>query len=202
MLREYTVLKGKNSTRVIMALFAVAAIFIIAWEQFHGTGFEDIVWRPHYIFTYAPAIALIIASIFRSYILYAISVGLFILHQIIAIVFLSYRDGAYTSFYLFETITEYALLAIGVALFLQVVLFFFGRADIVALTHTTMVFVIITMLLTFLPQILQTFNLKLFIPDTLHAICLGMSFLAFTRGIEKAEEQVESVEFTEVTAEG
>ena len=190
MIRGYTVMQGKKSSRINTVLFAVLAIFIVAVAQFAHTasGGET---RPEFFFAYAPAIAMIFAAIFRSYLIYFVASLFYTAHQFISIMLLSMQAGAYTGFELFETVTEYILFAVAACLLWQVILFWAGHADIVAVTHTTMVFVIAALLLTFLPYIIRAFSVDIYITDSYNVVALGFSFLAFAHGIEKKPEKEE-----------
>ena len=183
----YTVMCAKKSSRINGIVFAVLALIIIGTAQFfyaRGGG----ALAPDFYLAYAPGIAIILAVCLRSYLVYLLAIGFYTAHQIIGILLLSFKAGAYTSFELFETATEYILFALAGCLLWQAILFWLGHADIVALTHTTMIFVVFSLLLTFLPYIIRVFHLNLYITDSYNVVCLGFSFLAFAHGIEKAPD--------------
>lgn len=190
MIRDYTVMRGKRSSRINTIVFALLAMFAVALAQFFYAK-QGGALRPEFFFAYAPAIAMVLAALFRSYLIYFLGTLFYVLHQFIGIVLLSMESGAYTSFELFETVTEYILFAVAACLLWQVILFWGGNANIVALTHTTMVFVIAALLLTFLPYIISAFSVDVYITDSYNVVALGISFLAFAHGIEKkpAEEK-------------
>lgn len=190
MIRHYTVMQGKRASRINTVVFAVLAILIVAVAQFFYTASEGEM-RPEFFFAYAPAIAMVFAAAFRSYLVYFLGILFYTLHQFVSILLLSMRTGAYTGFELFETVTEYILFAVAGCLLWQVILFWMGHADIVALTHTTMVFVIAALLLTFLPYIIQAFSVEIYITDSYNVVALGISFLAFAHGIEKKPTEEE-----------
>ena len=184
MLNRYSIMREKKSSRINTVIFAVLAIVIIAGAQFFQVmgGGEG---RPEFILAYAPAIAMLFAAAFRSYLVYLVGVVFYTVHQFISVVLLSMQAGAYTSFELFETVTEYVLFALGACLLWQAILFLAGHANIVALTHTTMVFVVFSLLLTFLPYIIRVFSVDVYITDSYNVVALGFSFLGFAHGIEE-----------------
>lgn len=192
MIREYTVMQGKKSSRINTVLFAVLAMIIVAVAQFVHTanGGEA---RPEFFFAYAPAIAMVFSAIFRSYLIYFLAALFYAVHQFVSILLLSMKSGAYTSFEMFETVTEYILFAVAACLLWQIILFWAGHADIVAVTHTTMVFVIVALLLTFLPYIVRAFSVDIYITDSYNVVALGFSFLAFAHGIEKKPTEEEKI---------
>jgi len=191
MRKDYTVMCGKKSSRINTVIFAALAIVIIAGAQFFQVmgGGEG---RPEFIFAYAPAIAMLFAAAFRSYLIYLIGVVFYTVHQFISILLLSMQAGAYTGFELFETVTEYILFALGACLLWQAILFLAGQANHVALTHTTMVFVVFSLLLTFLPYIIRVFSVDVYITDSYNVVALGFSFLGFAHGIEKKQSEEEN----------
>ena len=191
MIRGYTVMRGKKASRINTVVFAALAIVVVAVAQFVHTATGGEV-RPEFFFAYAPAIAMIFAAIFRSYLMYFLAALFYTAHQFISILFLSMQSGTYTGFELFETVTEYILFAVAACLLWQVILFWAGHANIVAVTHTTMVFVIAALLLTFLPYIIHAFSVDIYITDSYNVVALGISFIAFAHGIEKKSEEEEN----------
>ena len=131
-------------------------------------------------------VAMILAAAFRSYLLYFLGVASYTLHQFLNLLFRSLREGSYSGYELFDTVVEYILLVLAGCLLWQLILFTFGHADIVALTHTSMLFVTLTLLLTFLPFMIRVFRVDLYVTDAYHVVCLGLSYLSFCTGMEKS----------------
>lgn len=188
MIKGYTIMADKRQrSRISTIFFALLSIVIIAAAQLlHGnnaTGFA-----PQYVLVYGSAILMILAGIFRSYLFFLVATVYYTMHQLLSVVLISLQEGAYTSFDGFETFTEYALFFLGGAVVWQVVLFAFGHADHVAITHTVLLFTSLTLILTFLPYITSLFLEGLYITDSYNVFCLGLSFLAFVHGVEKKPE--------------
>ncbi|MBO5274992.1 MAG: hypothetical protein J6I45_10305, partial [Clostridia bacterium] len=135
-MQDYSVMgDGKQRSRIGVIVFAALSIIIIAGAQLmHGNNATGFV--PQYFLIYGAPIMMIFAGIFRSYLLFFVSVVYYSLHQLLSIVLVSMKEGAYTSFDGFETFTEYALFFLGAAVVWQTTLFILGHADHVAITHT------------------------------------------------------------------
>ncbi len=191
MIKGYTIMaEGKKTSRIGVIVFAVLSIIIIAIAQLsHGNNATGFV--PQYFMIYGAPILMIVAGILRSYMLFITSVIYYTLHQVISLVLLSMKEGAYTSFDGFETFTEYALCFLAGAVVWQTLLFMFGHADNVAITHTVLLFTTLTLILTFMPYIINLFLEGLYITDSYNVFCLGLSFLSFVNGIEKAPKPEE-----------
>ena len=83
MINGYTVMsEGKRSSRISTILFAVLSLLIIAVAQFlhksNATGFV-----PQYVLIYGPALLMILAGAFRSYLLFLIATIYYTLHQLL-----------------------------------------------------------------------------------------------------------------------
>jgi hypothetical protein len=187
-MQGYSVMgEGKHRSRIGAIVFAALSILIIAAAQLmHGNNATGFV--PQYYMIYGAPIMMIFAGIFRSYLLFLVSVIYYSLHQMLSLVLLSLKEGAYTSFDGFETFTEYALFFLGAAVVWQTTLFLFGHADHVAITHTVLLFTSLTMILTFMPYMINLFLEGLYITDSYNVFCLGLSYLSFVNGIEKKQQ--------------
>lgn len=184
-MKDYTIMgKEKQRSRIGTIVFAALSILIIAAAQLlHGNNATGFV--PQYFLIYGAPLMMIFAGIFRSYFLFFVSVVYYSLHQLLSLILLSLQEGAYTSFDGFETFTEYALFFLGAAVVWQTTLFIVGHADHVAITHTILLFTSLTMILTFMPYIINLFLEGLYITDSYNVFCLGLSYLSFVNGIEK-----------------
>lgn len=178
-------MKNKRKARISALLFAFLSIVIIAIAQLIRTANGEAT-GPVFLLAYAPAFAMILAAAFRSYLLYFLGVAFYTLHQFLNLLFRSLREGSYSGYELFDTVVEYILLVLAGCLLWQLILFTFGHADIVALTHTSMLFVTLTLLLTFLPFMIRVFRVDLYVTDAYHVVCLGLSYLSFCTGMEKS----------------
>ena len=190
-MEKYSIMgEGKGRSRIGVIVFAALSILIIALAQLtHGNNATGFV--PQYFLIYGAPIMMIFAGIFRSYLLFFTSVIYYCLHQLLSLVVLSMQEGAYTSFDGFETFSEYALFFLGAAVAWQTTLFIFGHADNVAITHTVLLFTTLTMILTFLPYMVNLFLEGLYITDSYNVFCLGLSFLSFAHSIEKRPQEEE-----------
>ncbi len=185
MTKNYTILgEGKRSSRIGVMVFAALTLLVVAVAQLrngnNATGFA-----PQYILIYGPGILMLLAGALRSYLFFLIASLYYTLHQLLSVVLISLREGAYTSFDGFETFTEYALFFLGGIVSWQAMLFLLGHADHVAITHTVLLFTVLTLILTFLPYIIDLFVKELYITDSYNVFCLGLSFLSFVTGIER-----------------
>lgn len=190
-MQNYTVMgAGKQRSRIGVIIFAALSIIIIAVAQLlHGNNVTGFV--PQYFMIYGAPVMMIFAAVFRSYLLFFVSVLYYSLHQLLSLIMLSMKEGAYTSFDGFETFTEYALFFLGAAVVWQTTLFIFGHADHVAITHTVLLFTSLTMILTFMPYMINLFLDGLYISDSYNVFCLGLSYLSFVNGIDKKPQPEE-----------
>lgn len=179
--------EGKHRSRIGVIIFAALSIIIIAAAQLMRGG-NATSFVPQQFMIYGAPIMMIFAGIFRSYLLFFVSVIYYSLHQLLSLILLSMKEGAYTSFDGFETFTEYALFFLGAAVVWQTTLFLFGHADNVAITHTVLLFTSLTMILTFMPYMINLFLEGLYITDSYNVFCLGLSYLSFVNGIEKKSQ--------------
>lgn len=194
MVKGYIILSNKRHARTGTVLFALLSFLVIAVAQ---------IWHAHtggeyhlgYLFIYAPSLLMLASVALRSYLFFLLATCYYCVHQLVNIVLLSMKEGAYSSLELFETFNEYALFFLGCALAWQAILFYMGHADNVALTHTSMLFVFAGLMLAFLPLYLQIFRAELAVTETVSVMCLGLSFVAFCTGIERIPEmQIEDGE--------
>ena len=67
--------------------------------------------------------------------------------------------------------------------------FFLGHADHVALTHTSLLFSVMTATMIFFPYMVHLFLEDLYVIDTWDSLLLSCSFLAFAHGIERKKKE-------------
>ncbi len=180
----YTILTEKPHARWGTVICAALAFLYIAVMQFlevrDGSEFST-----HFLFAYVPSILMILAGALRSYLLFLLANVYYTLRLLILVILDSMKEGAYTTFDVLDMLILFALLALAGALCWQVLLFFAGHADHVALTHTSLLFVILSAVLVFTPALIHTFLEDMYVIDTWDALLLGASFLSFAAGIKK-----------------
>lgn len=188
MVPGYSVLQGRRRSRISVFLFSALALLLaigLQWRRaMAGEGF-----RIDDLFVYTPVLFLLLAAGLRTYLFYLLSAFFCIVHQLLYIVAASLEEGAYTSLSAFDTFSEYALLFLTIALFWQILLFYTGHADLAALTNTTLLCVIISLLLTFLPYIVNTLSGTLYMTDSYLVTCLSLGYLSFANGIVRLPGQ-------------
>lgn len=192
---EYTVLRGHAASRWMTVAFAALCLIylgaIAVVEAGRGV-IND--WR--YITIYLAPVLLILAAILRAYIFYLLAAVATTVHYFVVVILSSFREGSYTTFDLIDMLVIFTLLAISAALAWQAILFFLGHADNVALTHTSLLFAVLTATMIFFPYMVHLFLDDLYVIDTWDSLLLACAFLAFSHGIErkKTVEAPEKIE--------
>lgn len=184
-MNDYMILgNGKRNYRICVLLFAAfSLVTVIAVQIVHavnGTPSET-----HRFLLYGAELLMLLAGIFRSYFFFLAATVYCTLRQVVALVLIAMREGAFTSPVAFDAMTTLALLFLSASLAWQTILFFFGHADNVALTHTSLIFVILSLVLTFLPYMMLLFMQNPPVAESYNVVFLALSFLAFSGGIEK-----------------
>ncbi len=181
---EYTILKGHPASRWMTVAFAALCILylgIIHIVELQAN--TPNAWR--YITVYIAPVLLMLAGILRAYIFYLLAAVATTLHYFLVVLLSSFREGTYTTFDLIALLVIFTLLAISAALAWQAILFFLGHADHVALTHTSLLFAVLTATMIFFPYMVHLFLNDLYVIDTWDSLLLACSFLAFSHGIER-----------------
>lgn len=181
----YTILTEKPHARWGSVICAVLAFLYIAVMQFLEVRSGAASFSTHFLFAYVPAILMILAGLMRSYLLFLLANVYYTLRLVVLVILDSMKEGAYTTFDVLDMLIMFALLALAGALCWQVLLFFAGHADHVALTHTSLLFVILCAVMLFSPALIHTFLEDMYVIDTWDALLLGASFLSFAAGIKK-----------------
>ena len=185
---EYKILKGHPASRWMTVVFAALCILYLA-----AVGFVEMranmpnAWR--YVTVYVAPVLMILAGILRAYIFYLLSAVAATLHYFLVVLLSSFREGSYTTFDLIDMLVIFTLLAISAALAWQTILFFLGHADNVALTHTSLLFAVLTATMIFFPYMVHLFLEDLYVIDTWDSLLLSCSFLAFAHGIERKKKE-------------
>lgn len=194
----YNILKGHAASRwmtVLFAAFCVVYLGAIQIVEMQAGTVND--WR--YVTVYLAPVLLILAGVLRSFLFYLLAAVATTLHYFLIVLFSSFREGSYTTFDLIDMLVIFGLLAISAALAWQAILFFLGHADNVALTHTSLLFSVLTATMIFFPYMVHLFLEDLYVIDTWDSLLLACAFLAFSHGIEriKPTESEEAKEATE-----
>lgn len=181
---EYTILKGHPASRWMTVIFAALCLVYLSAIAIVEAG-QGLVndWR--YITVYLPPVLLILAGVLRAYIFYLLAAVGATVHYFLVVLLSSFREGSYTTFDLIDMLVIFTLLAISAALAWQTILFFLGHADNVALTHTSLLFAVLTATMIFFPYMVHLFLEDLYVIDTWDSLLLACSFLAFSHGIER-----------------
>lgn len=187
MTQEYTVLRENPRSRIGVICFSVFSILIMAGMQLYAA-VNGGTWYPSDIFLYAPAIALLLAGIVRSYLLYLISVFLCVAQQVFTVISYILRGDAFVIPEVFETAAIFLFILLSAGMAWQAVLFYIGRADLVALTNTTAFFVTVSLGILFLPYIVRVFFPTIQLDTPVHTSCLAIAYLAFVNGTEPARQ--------------
>lgn len=192
---DYTILKGHAASRWMTVAFSALCILYLAAigivEMQTNTPND---WR--YVTVYVAPILLILAAILRAYLFYLLSAVATTVHYLLVVLLSSFREGSYTTFDLIDMLVIFTLLAISAALAWQTILFFLGHADNVALTHTSLLFAVLTATMIFFPYMVHLFLEDLYVIDTWDSLLLACSFLAFSHGIERKKPTAPTEETT------
>ncbi len=190
---EYTILKSHPASRWMTVAFAALCILyltVIGIVEMQAN--TPNAWR--YVTVYLPPVLLILAGILRAYIFYLLAAVGATVHYFLVVLLCSFREGSYTTFDLIDMLVIFTLLAISAALAWQTILFFLGHADNVALTHTSLLFAVLTATMIFFPYMVHLFLEDLYVIDTWDSLLLACSFLAFSHGIERKKPQEKAEE--------
>lgn len=189
MTQDYTILRENPRARVGVICFAVLSILVMAGMQLYavqsGIAFH---WSDSLL--YAPALALLLAGIVRSCLLYLISVVLCGCQQILATVSHILQGDAFAVPTVFETAALFLFVLLSVGMAWQAVLFCAGKADLVALTNTTAFFVTVSLGILFLPYIMRVFFPTIQLDTPVHTSCLAIAYLAFVNGLEPTQRHL------------
>ena len=191
MKERYLILPKKlNASRLSALVFAALTLLFIVAVQIIVTVNEKstAVDLP---FLYGPAILMILASAFRSYFFFLLANIYYTVRMTVQVIMASFREGAYTSYEIFDMLVLFILLCLSAALTWQVILFYTGHADNVALTHTSLICVIFCFIFIFFPYIIHLFLEDQPVTETWDALLLSLSFLSFSHGIEKLPREKE-----------
>ena len=189
----YTMLKGHPASRwMTVAFAALCLVYLGAIAIVEATQGVVNDWR--YITIYLAPVLLILAAVLRMYIFYLLAAVATTVHYFIVVLLSSFREGSYTTFDLIDMLVIFTLLAISAALAWQAILFFLGHADNVALTHTSLLFSVLTATMIFFPYMVHLFLDDLYVIDTWDSLLLACAFLAFSHGIEKPAKKEKKAE--------
>ncbi len=191
---NYLILPKKlNSSRYSTIAFAALTLIYILAAQImtikNGGSFAA-----DLPFLYGPAILMILAGALRSYFFFLLANIYYVVRVAVQAVVLVTWGKPFTSFEFFDFFVLLLLLALASSLAWQVILFYTGHADNVALTHTSLLCTIVCFIFIFFPHIVRLFIADLPVIETWDAMLLSLSFLAFSHGIEKlpaADEEKE-----------
>lgn len=184
---SFTLFHEKKRTRVSLFVFSGLSLLIAGIAQFysatHGGGLTltD-------VFLYAPALCLIFAGAFRSYLLYLLSTIFAFAHEICCLIALVEAGGS-----LLDIFSACALLSLIAALAWQVILFYRGHADMSALTNTTILCVILSLFLVLAPYVLFP-STGFHFSDAWHITILTITWLCFANGIEPVTDDPDDAE--------
>lgn len=182
--------KNLNASRISSLSFAaLTLLFVVAVQIMVALG--DGTPSPDLPFLYGPAVLMILAAALRSYFFFLLANIYYTLRMAVQVVLSSMREGAYTSYEIFDMLVLFILLGLSASLTWQVILFYTGHADNVALTHTSLICVIFSFIFIFFPYIIHLFLEDQPVTETWDALLLSLSFLSFSHGIEKLPTEKE-----------
>lgn len=189
MTQEYTILQENPRSRIGAICFSVFSILVMAGMQLYAVrNGADFHWSDAML--YAPALALLIAAIVRSYLLYLISVVLCVCQQVFTTISHILRGDAFVVPEVFETAALFLFILLAIGMAWQAVLFYTGRADLVALTNTTAFFVTVSLGVLFLPYIMRVFFPTIQLDTPVHTSCLAIAYLSFVNGLEPTQRHL------------